>query len=235
MSVLEIGIGPGGIINLLINKIKEYYGVDISWDNINILTEKYSFIDSVKLSCLDVCDPSSSLNKFFDVIISADTLEHVEYPQGYFNFIQKHLKNNGIAIVIFPNESKERHHGITWFSSKNDLVKVIKNSQLRIINIYEVNKTIMHKFIGYYFWRLPKYIIKHLFMKQLDLVPQSFDQTDSYKIIRDGGIKANIFELYAKTITRLARVFPLYEVTSLYNNDIRNKHLLIKIMKFIKK
>ncbi len=68
-------------------------------------------------------------------------------------------------------------------------------------------------------------------MNQSDSAPQYYEQTDSYLINKEGGTKGKIFEFYAKTITRLARISKLYEITPLIKNDIKNKYLLIKITK----
>jgi len=91
LSLLEIGVGLGSIIDMIVGKIKEYCGVDITCDVIDYLNLLYKDSDSVNLYCLDICKNSSFLNKKFDVIFSADTLEHVESPQGFLILLKNIL------------------------------------------------------------------------------------------------------------------------------------------------
>jgi len=221
LTLLEIGVGLGSIAERVSGKIKTYYGVDIACEVIDYLSSLYKNNNSVKWQCLDVCQESASLNEKFDVVFSAHTLEHVISPNGYFNFIARHLKNKGTVFVIFPNESKEKHHGITWFDNKKELLEIIDKSGLKVNELLEVEETIWHRFIRWSLWELPKSII--LTEKT---TPQTFEQTRAFKIVRAGDIKTNILSFYAKAITKLATVFPLYKY---FNNegDIKNKQLFV--------
>jgi 2-polyprenyl-3-methyl-5-hydroxy-6-metoxy-1,4-benzoquinol methylase len=221
LTLLEIGVGLGSIAERVSGKIKTYCGVDIACEVIDYLSSLYKNSNSVKWRCLDVCQETSSLNEKFDIIFSAHTLEHVDFPQGYFNFIKKHLKSNGFAFVVFPNETKDKHHGITWFYSKNELIEIIDKANLKAMKLLEVKETIWHRTIKKLFWELPKSII--LTEKT---TPQTFEQTRAFKIVRAGDIKTNILSFYAKAITKLAMVFPLYKY---FNNegDIKNKQLFV--------
>jgi len=140
LSVLKIGIGLGSMIDKIIWRIKEYCGVDVACEVIDYLKSIYKHTDSVTFYCLDVCKDSSSLNKKFDIIFSVDTLEHVESPQGYFNFIEKHLKSEGVVLITYPNESKDKHHGITWFNDKEQLLEIIDKAGLTLDVLFEVQK-----------------------------------------------------------------------------------------------
>ncbi len=70
-------------------------GVEISDDARNILSsnniKSYKNIDEI-----------STLNKF-DIIRLNWSLEHVHSPSKYFEFINSHLSNYGIAIICVPN------------------------------------------------------------------------------------------------------------------------------------
>ena len=133
-SVLEIGVGTGSTAELMIGRAKEFYGVDISKELIEELNSIYSNNNFVNMYCVDICS-NTSLGKRFDVIYSADTLEHIEQPNGFFNFIARHLFSDGVAIVTFPNESEKKHHGITWFNCKTELFKLINSTGLKIIQL----------------------------------------------------------------------------------------------------
>ena len=128
LSLLEIGVGLGAVADLIKGKIKKYCGVDIACEVIDYLSSLYKEDDSINWCCLDVCRNSASLHKKFDIIFSADTLEHVELPEKFFNFIKKHLNKDGVVLLTFPNESKDKHHGITWFNNKNELLEIINRA-----------------------------------------------------------------------------------------------------------
>lgn len=221
-SVLEIGVGTGSTAEKIVGRVKEFCGVDISAESIEILNRIYSNNDCVNMYCLDVCS-EASLGKRFNVIYSADTLEHVKQPKGFFNFIARHLSFNGVAIVTFPNESKEKHHGITYFNNKTDLLNLIDSVGLRVINFYEVRITTWHRIIRRYLWDLPKSLVSH---GNKTCPPQTFEQTKAFQIIKNGGIKTKFLAYYTRTITKLAALFSLYNYFEV-GQKIDNKVLLM--------
>ena len=219
-SVMEIGVGTGSIVNLIIKKVKKYCGVDISSDLINSMESRFSHTDSVSFHAVDVCK-GGFLGEKFDVIISADTLEHVETPRGYFGFIAKHLSSDGIALVTFPNESEEKHHGVSWFKNKKELLDLVDSSGLKVLDIKEVIITFYHRLIKDILWDLPKSIIS----RGVSSFPQSFEGTESFQINKAGGIKAVIFGCYARAITLLARCFPMYHLV-----EIKGENIIFKVL-----
>ena len=220
-SVLEIGIGTGSTAELIIGRAKEFCGVDISKETVKVLNSFYVNNNCVSMHCIDVCS-SVSLGKRFNIIYSADTVEHVEQPKGFFDFIANHLSFDGGAVVTFPNESKAKHHGITWFNSKADLLMLIDRAGLRVTDFYEVRGSIRHRIIRKYLWELPKSLVSH----GNKSCPQTFEQTEAFQIMRDGGIRAKFFGSYARIITRLAASFPLYDYSKA-GQEISNKVLLM--------
>lgn len=221
-SVLEIGVGTGSTAELIVDKVKEFCGVDISAESIEMLNHIYNNNNCVNMYCLDVSS-NVSLGKRFNVIYSADTLEHVKQPKGFFNFIARHLFFDGVAVVTFPNESEGKHHGITWFNSRTDFLMLIDSVGLKIVNFYEVRQTTWHRIIKRYLWNLPKSLVSH---GDKTCPPQTFEQTEAFQIIRNGGIKAKFFGYYAKTITKLAALFSLYDYFEV-GQKINNKVLLM--------
>ena len=224
ISVLEIGVGTGSTAELIIGRVKEFCGVDISRELIEVLSATYRNNNSVNLYCLDVCS-DASLGKRFDVIYSADTLEHVKQPKGFFNFIVRHLSFDGIAVVTFPNESEGKHHGITWFNNKIDLLMLIDSVGLKVVNLSEVRGTIWHKIIRKYLWDLPKSLISR---QNMTISPQTFEQTEAFQILQDRSIKAKFFSYYAKTITEIAALIPLYDYFEV-GQKINNEILLLRL------
>lgn len=224
LSVLEIGVGLGSFVDLVDGKVKEFLGIDISKEIIDYLSFCYKGRNNLSFYCLDVCKDNSNLNKSFNVIISADTLEHVASPYNFFKFVKKYLKIEGEALIIFPNESKEKHHGVTWFKDKKELVDIVESSGLRIESLQEIKETKWHRVIKFIFWKIPK-----LLLIKKNKNPQTFEKTNAYQIITNSGrFKMNILSFYAKMITRLAIMFPYYKYFSV-DEDIKNKRLFIKL------
>lgn len=223
-SVMEIGVGTGSTIGLIMGKVKKYCGVDISSDLIDWLHSVYSRTESVRFCVIDVCG-GGFLGEKFDVIISADTLEHVQSPQGYFDFIAKHLSSDGIALVTFPNESEEKHHGVTWFKNKKELFDLVDSSGLKVLDVKEVLKTICHRLIKNILWSFPKYFVS----RRVDSMPQSFEDTEAFQINKVGGIKAEVFGCYARTVTLFAQCFQMYNLVEVNGEHVSGKILLMHL------
>lgn len=225
LSVLEIGVGSGSTSDFIIKQgnVEEFVGLDISAELIEYLSFEYKNFDFVKWYCLDVCKDRSNLNKQFDFVYSADTLEHVENPVGYFRFINKHLKSKGSALVTYPNESEEDHHGIIFFNTKDELLDVVADSGLKVSKLIEVRHTLWHILVKNIFWKFPKSIISGN-----DSKAQTFEKTLGFEIASSNSSKSRIFARYATLITRLASLFPLYKSFE-PGEDISNKILLLKL------
>jgi len=221
LSLLEIGVGLGSVVEKLRGRVKEYCGVDISRQLIDYLSSLYHNVEYVSWYCLDVCKESSSLRKNFDIVFSSHTLEHVVAPQGFFNFVVQHTKPDGIIFVIFPNQSKEKHHGITWFDNKKELLEIIEKAQLKAIKFLEIKETTWHRAVRLFLWSFPKSIIL-----RREKTPQTFEETDAFKIAQADNIATKVIGLYAKIITKLAAIFPLYKYSNVGEN-IRNTDLFI--------
>jgi cyclopropane fatty-acyl-phospholipid synthase-like methyltransferase len=222
-SVIEIGVGTGSTARLIIGNVKDFFGVDISKGAIEQLNFLYRHNKKAQFYVMDVCN-NSYLGRKFDIVFSADTLEHVKSPMGFFHFIARHLSPDGVALVTFPNESERKHHGISWFNRKEDLLELIDYSGLEISNLCEVKKTFYHKFIEALLWRLPKSIVG----RRCRISPQSFEDTQAFAIIKTGGPKMKLYATYASAVTRLAFCFPLYHLHDIGDN-INDKVVLMHL------
>jgi len=220
LSVLEIGIGTGSTARHIIGQVNKFCGVDISEELISWLSVTYKNSKNVSLYALDVCS-SISLRQKFDLIYSLDTLEHVVSPLDYFYFISAHLADEGIGIVVFPNESEHKHHGVTRFRSKAVFSDLICSAGLKIESFYEIKKTLWHIFIESCLWKMPKMILS-----RDKNSPQTFEQTTSFKIIQSNHFRTKILASYAKIAVVLARMFPLYNFSKVSKN-IDNKNLFV--------
>ena len=220
-SILEIGVGTGSLVESLKRKYSKYHGVDISCEMITALKSVYAGRPEVVFTCADACDQNFSLGEKFEVIVSMDTFEHVHIPSIFLSFIKKHLSTKGIVLLVYPNESEERHHGVSWVRSKNELIRMIDNNNLKVTKLFEVNKSIWHKAIKIFLWDIPK----KLFIRE-DVKPQTFEETKAFNIFISKRKIVKILKLYSLVITRIATLFPLY-IYGDVGEDIENKNLCI--------
>jgi 2-polyprenyl-3-methyl-5-hydroxy-6-metoxy-1,4-benzoquinol methylase len=110
-NVLDIACGVGyGSKILADNGAKRVLGIDISKDAIDeanalfkndktiFITSDYKYVDK-PLICSALNDPTFD---GFDVIISFETIEHLERPDNFLEVILKFLKVNGKFIISVP-------------------------------------------------------------------------------------------------------------------------------------
>ena len=114
-KILEIGCGEGSLLEL-ISKNNEVYGVDISSSGVEKTKKK-------GIPC-HLADASNERlpyeDNFFDIVISLETIEHVENPHRMVWEIKRILKDQGTFLVSIPG-SKVVHPFIYpgLFSRKN--------------------------------------------------------------------------------------------------------------------
>lgn len=226
LSLLEIGPGLGLLAELTKGKIRKYCGVDISEKLINFLSLKYEKSKSISWICLDICK-DDFFEEQFDLIVSADTLEHTGCSSRFFKFVSRHFADNGSAIIVFPNESEEKHHGVAWFEKKEDLFSAIKEAGLETAEFMEIKETFWHNMLRIFFWKLPK---KLIFKKRN--IAQTFEQTDAFRLIESKGIGIKIISYYAKLLTKIALLFPCYRLKKM-RGEIRDKNIFLKLKKMI--
>lgn len=98
-SVLDIACGVGYGSNILATSgAQQVVGVDISNDAINYARENYN---NIKFQQGNLCDFNP--NELFDVIVSFETIEHMDSYQDAISNYYKLLKDDGILIISSPN------------------------------------------------------------------------------------------------------------------------------------
>jgi methionine biosynthesis protein MetW len=99
-NVLDVGCNDGTLgyrIKQLFNS--KVYGIDISPKAIEIANNN---LDKAILA--DISEDVINLEeKYFDVIIFADILEHLYDPKGALLKMKKYLKRDGYYLLSFPN------------------------------------------------------------------------------------------------------------------------------------
>jgi len=233
LSVLEIGVGSGSTIRRLRGKVAEVWAVDISEQAIDQLRELYGDSTDAVFLTVDVQEEVNLMKKF-DRIYSADTLEHVPSAAGFFRFVARHLKNDGEALVIFPNETEKRAHGVTRFRSREEFEAVIEGAGLCVDGLKEVQKTIVHRLLKAFLWQLPEYLLRALSRKkakdkQVNGVNR-YDSTLSCRLNEREGWLKSAAALYASVVTAFASLFPLYRQRPA-RREIAGKYLLLSLKK----
>lgn len=100
--VLDAACGSGYGSRILSQKAKKVVGVDISSDAINY-AQKYNFKNNIEYQIVDLNQPLKFQNEHFDVIISFETLEHLQNREGFLNELKRILKPGGILIISAPD------------------------------------------------------------------------------------------------------------------------------------
>lgn len=105
LKLLDIGCGTGQLLTYLaINKIidrNELYGVDLSRTAIS----KITVIPKNNLKVVDIEKYGLPMfpSNYFDIIVMAEVIEHLDNPIAVIDEIHRLLKNGGYLIISFPN------------------------------------------------------------------------------------------------------------------------------------
>ena len=145
--LLDIGFGNGYLINKLFkrnNNIK-IYGIDISNDMVNNVSQKYKqYIDNncLKLLLENINDETTFENDMFNKIYTVNTIYFWNDLKKCFSEIKRILKPNGIFInAIYTKEYLDKtefsKYGFIKYS-KEDMIKLTEENGMKIIKIIEI-------------------------------------------------------------------------------------------------
>ena len=101
-NTLDIACGTGfGSKILKNNGAKEVIGIDLSEDAVNFAKEKY-ISDGIQFYVGDIINIELP-DKYFDAIVSFETIEHVSNQIEALCELKRVLKPNGLLIISSPN------------------------------------------------------------------------------------------------------------------------------------
>lgn len=100
-TVLDIACGTGYGSHILAGKARHVTGADISQEALNYAQGHYK-ADNLKYIQCDACSIPYPDNSF-DVVVSFETLEHIEKYQAFISECSRVLKPGGKFIVSTPN------------------------------------------------------------------------------------------------------------------------------------
>ena len=102
-KILDIGCGPGIMVDYMIEKNFEYHGVDISEKMIDVCNKKYSNIESVKFS-IGAIEAIKYPDNFFDIVIVMGVVEYVDKDLNAIKELARVVKPQGTVIITLPNK-----------------------------------------------------------------------------------------------------------------------------------
>jgi SAM-dependent methyltransferase len=98
IKILDIATGQGYLLPVLSGQgYTNIYSADLNGENFKQDKVKYNFTQ------VDANVPLPFDDGFFDVIITSETIEHVESPIGFLRDLKRILKDDGTLIMTTPN------------------------------------------------------------------------------------------------------------------------------------
>jgi SAM-dependent methyltransferase len=123
MVILPPQCEPPSYRELLTNKKWKYIGADIaSGENVDVVLD-----DGYKFPFKD---------EEFDVVISGQTIEHLEFPWVWFIEVKRVLKTGGLCCIIAPQRTHEHRCPIDTFRYFPDGMRALcKWSGLEVVEV----------------------------------------------------------------------------------------------------
>lgn len=178
MIVAELGCGPAFIAEALAPRVRRLVGFDVARATVEELSRQ-GLPDNLDIVAANLCDTESLIGfaGAFDLLYSADTLEHVDDPAAFFATVALVLKPAGVGVVLFPNERPARRHGETSFRSAAELREAL-GPRLELVLAADVSRTPWARLLYVWSWKKPLSLAKRLAgLKPSKAHPQSFDET----------------------------------------------------------
>jgi ubiquinone/menaquinone biosynthesis C-methylase UbiE len=102
--ILDVGCGPGMMVDYCVNKGWEFFGVDISKEMIDECNKKFGQIDSVHFS-VGKMQKLEFPDNYFDVVLCMGALEYVDEEDKAIAEISRVLKPYGLFIISCLNQA----------------------------------------------------------------------------------------------------------------------------------
>lgn len=144
LRILDAAAGYGELYTLLRDArrapgtVIEYIGVDLDDNKVDVGTVLRPNIDLRVLNVLDIPDLG---DERFNVVVSSETLEHLEHRDGmkFIGRINRVLEPNGLLVLTCPTPAmserkKHPHHLYEW--ERIELVSAVKSAGFNIIDQY---------------------------------------------------------------------------------------------------
>ncbi|MCR4280407.1 MAG: class I SAM-dependent methyltransferase [Candidatus Komeilibacteria bacterium] len=175
---LDIGTGPGYLMDVACQQGYDVYGLDISPHVTRILEERHPG----KIHTGDLLSAEYPAN-FFKIIALTDLIEHLPHPRPFFDELRRIIAPGGYLFIITPDSDSlsRRWWGKNWFQykyehviywNKQSLANILRSADFEII----IKKPNRKRFsLAYYYFYFQKYnlaIIGPLFRRIYQLLPR---------------------------------------------------------------
>lgn len=100
LRVLDLGCGNGSLSHRIAQQGYEVVGVEDSEQGVAIARQTFPDCHFIQASVYEL--PFAELENSFDIVLSAEVLEHLLYPRELVRAAKKCLKPNGHLIVTTP-------------------------------------------------------------------------------------------------------------------------------------
>lgn len=159
-KVLEIGCGEGNFRHNL-SQQNEYWGIEQHSD---AATKASNLLDKVIVGNYEQV-ANQLPEKYFDLIICNDVIEHMQHHQHFLLNIKQKLSNNGSLVISIPNvryisnlaeilfkkDWRYREAGILdathlRFFTKKSLIRTLEETGWQINKIVGINRYGSHRF-----------------------------------------------------------------------------------------
>jgi 2-polyprenyl-3-methyl-5-hydroxy-6-metoxy-1,4-benzoquinol methylase len=98
--ILDLGCGNGSLSHVLAQQGFEVTGIEESASGIALAAQSYPDCRFLQGSIYDL--PTAQLGEKFDIVISAEVIEHLVYPRQIIKAAKDHLKPGGRLILTTP-------------------------------------------------------------------------------------------------------------------------------------
>jgi ubiquinone/menaquinone biosynthesis C-methylase UbiE len=135
--VLDIASGSGYGTKLISAKAKKVYGVDVSTEAIEYSEKQYGAQNITYL--LGNGEEIPLEDNSVDVVVTFETIEHIENYKKFLDEISRVLKDDGIAIVSTPNDLEfyEGNHFHLHEFTESELTNLLKKKFKFIHKYYQ--------------------------------------------------------------------------------------------------
>lgn len=131
-TVLDAACGSGYGSMLLSLSGKDVCGVDIDYDSIYYAKDK--FRSFCKYDVVDLDNIGNNIDKKFDAIVSFETIEHLENPDKFINWVKG--KTDLFIFSIPINQPSEFHKHVYSVEQAVELIKKHFNNYTFLSQIY---------------------------------------------------------------------------------------------------
>lgn len=135
---LDVGCASGYMISEIATEYPKatFFGVDVYDKAIKYAKIKYPHINFYQTPA----EKMSFKNSSFDLIISYETIEHVENPQDFLSEIKRMLKKD--ATFILAMDSGNLLFKIVWYFWENTTGKVWQGAHLNVFHHTQLEKLV---------------------------------------------------------------------------------------------